>query len=100
MKKLSRRIGPRLIQLTGKTSDPFFGFVIFLFARQQVPHAIDLRRFKLGIGHVGMGLKVMTAQRLVQIVKDQRTGQNQHVNKSILNYVGQQPSHAGGDQRA
>src|SRR2546425_3470344 len=41
---LFRSVRPRLIQLGGKAADPFFGFVIFLFAGQQVPHAIDLRR--------------------------------------------------------
>ena len=99
MQKLSRRIGTCLIELTGKATDPFFGFVIFLFAGEQVPHAIDLRRFEFGVSHVWVRLKVMTAQRLVQIMKDDRARQHQHIDEAVLNHVSQQPAHAGRDQR-
>src|SRR5882724_3800743 len=36
MQELARRIRTRLIQLAGKASDPLFGFVIFLFAGEEV----------------------------------------------------------------
>jgi len=59
-----------LIELTRETADPFFGFVIFLFTRQQIPHATDVRSLEFGVGHVWMRLKMMPPQGLVKVMKN------------------------------
>ena len=42
----------------------------------------------------------MTPERLVQVVKDQRARQNQYVNETVLDHIGEQAAHARRDQRA
>jgi hypothetical protein len=47
-----------------------------------------------------MRLVVMASEGLVQIVEDNRAGENEHVNEAILDDVGQQSAHPGGNERA
>jgi len=74
MKKLTARIGPRLIQLACKTTNPLFGFG-YSSSLASRSH-IDLICAKTRARHrsCSMGLEVMPAERLVQIVEDHRAG--------------------------
>jgi hypothetical protein len=47
-----------------------------------------------------MSLEMMTPECFVQIMKDKAAGKDQNVNETVFDDVGQQASHARGDQRA
>src|SRR5215210_7851327 len=100
MQILAGGIRPALIQLISKTRYPFIGLAIFFIAGEQVPHAADLRRIQFRISNIGMRLKMVTAERLMQVVKEQRAGKNQYVNETVLNHVSQQATHARRYQRS
>ena len=100
VKELARRIGARLVELVREAADPFVGLAVLFVARQNVPHAADLRRLKLGVGHRRMSLKVLAAQGFMQVLKEHRAGTDHHINEAVLDDVGQKAAHPRRDERA